>query len=165
MTIISITRPGDVEILGQMAQIAAAAHAPFIAGANPTLMGMDSWRELANPRDLTKIFTAPDYAAWRSLRDSEDAKYLGLAMPRFLSRLPYGAKTNPVEEFDFEEETGGGDIQQVHAGPMRPTRWRSNINRSFKQSAGARAFAASSLAARSKGCPCTPSQAMTAASI
>ena len=64
----------DVELLAEMAKIAAAAHAPFIAGASPNLMQMDSWQELANPRDLTKIFTTPDYAAWRSLRDSEDSK-------------------------------------------------------------------------------------------
>src|ERR1700761_3851354 len=101
--------PADVELLGQVSQIAAAAHAPFIAGAGSTLMGMDSWQQLTNPRDLSKIFSAPDYAAWRSLRESEDAKYVGLAMPRFLARLPYGAKTSPVEEFDFEEETAAGD--------------------------------------------------------
>ncbi|MGC5209892.1 type VI secretion system contractile sheath domain-containing protein, partial [Escherichia coli] len=70
------------------AQISAASHAPFIAGAAPALLGMDSWQQLANPRDLAKIFGAPDYAAWRSLRESEDAKYVGLAMPRFLARLP-----------------------------------------------------------------------------
>jgi type VI secretion system protein ImpC len=58
---------------------------------------MDSWQELANPRDLTKIFTTPEYAGWRSLRESDDARYLGLAMPRYLSRLPYGPKTSPVE--------------------------------------------------------------------
>ena len=111
--------PGDVELLGQMAQIAAAAHAPFLAAAAPTLMGMDSWQELANPRDLGKIFSSPDYAAWRSLRESDDAKYVGLAMPRFLSRVPYGAKTSPVEEFDFEEETGIRRPQQVHVGECR----------------------------------------------
>ena len=80
--------PPDVELLGEMSKIAAAAHTPFIAGASPTVMQMDSWQELANPRDLTKIFTTPEYAGWRSLRESEDARYLGLAMPRFLSRLP-----------------------------------------------------------------------------
>ena len=80
------------------------------------VMQMESWQELANPRDLTKIFTTPEYAAWRSLRESDDARYLGLAMPRFLARLPYGAKTNPVEEFDFEEDTDGGRPQQVHLG-------------------------------------------------
>src|SRR5690242_1476675 len=96
--------PPDVELLGEMAQVAAAAHAPFITATAPTLMQMDSWQELANPRDLTKIFGTPEYAAWRSLRESEDARYLGLCMPRFLARLPYGAKTSPVEEFAFEED-------------------------------------------------------------
>ena len=78
----------DVELLAEMAKIAASAHCPFITGASPSLMQMESWQELANPRDLTKIFTTPEYAAWRSLRESEDSKYIGLAMPRFLSRLP-----------------------------------------------------------------------------
>jgi len=123
--------PGDVELLGQMAQTASAAHAPFIAGAGPTLMGMDSWQELANPRDLAKIFGAPDYAAWRSLRESEDAKYLGLAMPRFLARLPYGAKTNPVEEFEFEEETAAGDSSK-YGWANSAYAMAVNINRSFK---------------------------------
>jgi len=124
--------PGDVELLGQIAQTAAAAHAPFLAAAAPSLMGMDSWQELSNPRDLTKIFSAPDYAAWRSLRDSDDAKYLGLAMPRFLSRLPYGAKTSPVEEFDFEEETGGGDHSK-YTWTNAAYAMATNITRSFKQ--------------------------------
>ena len=123
--------PGDVELLGQMAQIAAASHSPFIAGASPTLMGMDSWQELANPRDLGKIFAAPDYAAWRSLRESDDAKYVGLAMPRFLSRLPYGAKSNPVEEFNFEEETGAGDHSR-YTWSNAAYAMAVNINRSFK---------------------------------
>lgn len=101
--------PEDVKMLASMAQISAAAHAPFIAGAGPAVMAMDSWQELSNPRDLTKIFQTAEYAAWRSLRDSEDSKYIGLAMPRFLSRLPYGAKTSPVEEFAFEEDTEGAD--------------------------------------------------------
>ena len=60
-----------------------------------TVMQMDSWQELANPRDLTKIFGTPEYAPWRSLREADDSRYLGLAMPRFLARLPYGAKTKP----------------------------------------------------------------------
>src|SRR3546814_13934356 len=92
-----------------MAKIDAAAHAPFVTAAAPALMQMDSWQELANPRDLTKIFQTPEYAAWRSLRESEDARYIGLTMPRFLARLPFGAKTEPVAEFDFEEDTEGAD--------------------------------------------------------
>ena len=123
--------PGDVEILGQMAQVAAAAHAPFIAGAGPSLMGMDSWQELANPKEISKIFTTPDYAAWRSLRESDDAKYIGLAMPRFLARLPYGAKTAPVEEFEFEEETAGGHHDH-YTWANAAYAMAVNINRSFK---------------------------------
>src|SRR5579863_1216341 len=123
--------PGDVELLGQMAQVAAAAHAPFLAAAAPALMGMDSWQELANPRDLAKIFSAPDYAAFRSLRESDDAKYVGLAMPRFLARLPYGAKSSPVEEFEFEEETGVGDHSK-YTWSNAAYAMAVNINRSFK---------------------------------
>ncbi len=123
--------PPDVELLGEMAKVSAAAHAPFIAGASPSVMQMDSWQELANPRDLTKIFTTPDYAAWRSLRESEDARYLGLAMPRFLSRLPYGAKTNPVEDFDFEEDTGAADHSR-YTWANSAYAMAVNINRSFK---------------------------------
>src|SRR6185295_2951788 len=80
--------PPDVEILSEMSKIAAASHAPFITGGSPTLMQMDSWQELSNPRDLTKIFQTAEYAPWRSLRASDDSRYVGLAMPRFLSRLP-----------------------------------------------------------------------------
>jgi type VI secretion system protein ImpC len=124
--------PPDVELLGEMAKISAAAHSPFITGASPTIMQMDSWQELANPRDLTKIFTTPEYAAWRSLRESDDAKYIGLAMPRFLSRVPYGARTNPVEEFDFEEETGAADHSK-YTWSNAAYAMAVNINRSFKE--------------------------------
>ncbi len=123
--------PPDVELLRGMAQISAAAHAPFIAGAAPGVMQMDNWQELSNPRDLTKIFTTPDYAAWRSLRESEDARYLGLAMPRFLARLPYGAKTDPVEEFDFEEDSEGADSSK-YVWANAAYAMATNINRAFK---------------------------------
>jgi type VI secretion system protein ImpC len=124
--------PPDVEILNGMAQIAAAAHAPFISAAAPTLMNMDSWRELSNPRDLTKIFQTAEYAPWRSLRDSEDSRYIGLTMPRFLGRLPYGSKTNPLEDFDFEEETAGGEHSK-YLWTNSAYAMGVNINRSFKQ--------------------------------
>ena len=122
----------DVELLAEMAKVSAAAMAPFITGASPTLMQMDSWQELANPRDLTKIFSTPEYAAWRSLRESDDAKYLGLAMPRFLARLPYGAKTNPVEAFNFEEDTGSADHGK-YTWANAAYAMATNINRSFKE--------------------------------
>ncbi|MFL9995394.1 type VI secretion system contractile sheath large subunit [Paraburkholderia sediminicola] len=121
----------DVDLLTQIAKISAAAHAPFIAGADPAVMLMDSWQELANPRDLTKIFQTPEHAAWRSLRESEDSRYIGLAMPRFLARAPYGAKSNPVEEFDFEEDTAGADSSK-YAWANAAYAMATNINRSFK---------------------------------
>ncbi len=124
--------PPDVEMLGELAKISAAAHAPFLSAVSPASLQMDSWQELANPRDLTKIFSTPDYAAWRSLRESEDSKYLGLTMPRFLARQPYGAKTNPVEEFAFEEDTGLADHGR-YTWANSAYAMAVNINRSFKE--------------------------------
>ncbi|MFK7699322.1 type VI secretion system contractile sheath large subunit [Pseudomonas caspiana] len=121
----------DVELLAQMAQISAAAHSPLITAADPGVMLMDTWQELANPRDLTKIFQTPEHAAWRAFRASEDSRYVGLAMPRFLARAPYGAKTNPVEDFNFEEATGvsgSKDFTWANAAYAMAV----NINRSFK---------------------------------
>jgi type VI secretion system protein ImpC len=124
--------PPDVELLTEMSKVAAAAHAPFVTGASPSVMQMESWQELANPRDLTKIFTTPEYAAWRSLRESDDARYLAMCMPRFLARLPYGAKTSPVDEFDFEEDTANADHEK-YSWANAAYAMAVNINRSFKQ--------------------------------
>lgn len=123
--------PMDVQLLSDMAQVAAAAHAPFISAAAPTVMQMDSWSELSNPRDLSKIFQTPEYAAWRSLRESEDARYLGLCMPRFLARLPYGEKNEPVDEFRFEEDVSGGNDSQF-AWCNSAYAMATNITRAFK---------------------------------
>ncbi len=101
--------PPDVALLGEMAQICAASHTPLITGAAPSLLQLESWQELNDRRDLTKIFGTPEYAAWRSLRESDDSRYLGLCLPRYLARLPYGSKTDPIEEFDFEESVDGSD--------------------------------------------------------
>lgn len=120
----------DLEILKGMAQIASASHMPFISAADPSIMNMDSWQELANPRDISKIFSTPEYAAWRSFRESEDSRYIALTMPRVLSRMPYGAKTNPVEEFNFEEDTGAGASDKYN-WMNAAYAMGSNINRSF----------------------------------
>ena len=123
--------PTDVELLREMSQNAAAAHCPFLAAAAPTVMQMDSWQELSNPRDLTKIFQTPEYAAWRSLRESEDSRYVGLAMPRFLARRPYGAKSDPVEDFDFEEDVEGADHSR-YVWANSAYAMATNITRAFK---------------------------------
>jgi len=123
--------PADVELLNGMGQIASASFAPFIAGADPRLMNMDSWQELSAPRDLSKIFTTPDYAAWNSLRQSDDSRYISLAMPRFLARQPYGARGEPVEEFAFEEETSSGDHSRF-TWANSAYAMAVNINKAFK---------------------------------
>ena len=123
--------PQDVQLLADIAQIAAAAHAPFISAVAPSVLQMESWSELANPRDLTKIFQTPEYAAWRSLRESDDSRYIGLTMPRFLARLPYGAATEPVEEFAFEEDTAGG-ASEHYTWANSAYAMATNITRAFK---------------------------------
>jgi type VI secretion system protein ImpC len=92
---------------------------------------MDSWQDLQKPRDLTKIFGSPEYAPWRSFRESDDSKYVGLTMPRFLSRTPYGAKTDPVEEFAFEEETDGTEHDK-YCWSNSAYAMATNIGGSFK---------------------------------
>ncbi len=124
--------PVDVQLLRDLSKIAGAAHAPFFAAADSTLMGLDSWNDLMNPRDLSKVMDTPEYAAWRSLRDSDDAKYVGLCMPRVLARLPYGAKTEPVEEFSFEEDTDAHKGEK-YAWMNAAYAMGANINRAFKE--------------------------------
>ncbi len=106
-------RPDDVALINDMAKIAAAAHAPFIAGAAASLMQMDTWAEVANPRDLGRILQTPEYVAWRAMRDQEDVRYIGLCMPRYLGRLPYGQQTDPLDAFAFEEDTESLDCSKL----------------------------------------------------
>ncbi len=122
----------DIQLLRDLSKIAGAAHAPFFSAADPSLMGMDSWTELMNPRDLSKLFDTPEYAAWKGFRDNEDAKYVGLCMPRVLSRVPYGAKSEPVEEFAFEEDTDGHKGEK-YAWMNAAYAMAANINRAFKE--------------------------------
>ena len=95
--------PEDIELLGKMSQVAAAGFCPFISAASPNLLGMESFSELSKPRDMEKIFLDESYAKWRGFRDSDDARFVVLTMPRSLSRLPYGKSTKAVDEFNFEE--------------------------------------------------------------
>jgi type VI secretion system protein ImpC len=122
----------DLEILGGIAQISAASHCPFLTAASPNMLNMDTWQELSDPRDITKIFQSADYAAWRSFRESDDSKYIAMTMPRVLSRQPYGAKSNPVEEFAFEEDTAGAKHDKF-AWMNAAYAMGVNVNRSFKE--------------------------------
>ena len=105
--------PEDIDLMEGMSGIAASAHCPFITAPSAELFGFESWTEMSGPRDLKKIFEAKEYIKWRSLRESEDSRYLVMAMPRALSRLPYGANTKAVEEFAFEEVPLGDDGKPI----------------------------------------------------
>ncbi|MFM7594098.1 MAG: type VI secretion system contractile sheath large subunit, partial [Isosphaeraceae bacterium] len=101
--------PEDISLLKLISNVAAAAHAPFVSAASPKLLNMDSYQDLSSPRDLSKIFDAVEYAAWKSFRESEDSRYVALTLPRVLGRLPYGANFKKVDEFNFEESVSGKD--------------------------------------------------------
>ncbi|BFG80365.1 type VI secretion system contractile sheath large subunit [Paraburkholderia terrae] len=101
--------PQDIALLERISKVAAAAHAPFIASASPSLFDLKSFTDLGVTRDLSKTFESAELAAWRSFRDSEDSRYVSLVLPSYAARLPYGAKTKPVENFNFEEDVDGTD--------------------------------------------------------
>nr|WP_298378836.1 type VI secretion system contractile sheath large subunit [uncultured Halomonas sp.] len=93
----------DMKLLQYTAAIGAMAHAPFLSSVAPSFFGVDSFQELPNIKDFKAIFEGPKYARWRSLRESEDARYLGLTAPRFLLRMPYDPEENPVKSFNYRE--------------------------------------------------------------
>ncbi|OFZ95735.1 MAG: EvpB family type VI secretion protein, partial [Betaproteobacteria bacterium RBG_19FT_COMBO_58_11] len=101
--------PEDFYLLEELSHVAAASHAPLISAASAQLFGLETFTDLGKPRDLAKIFDTVEYAKWKSFRESEDSRYVGLMLPHVLGRLPYGRDTVPVEEFNFEEDVDGTD--------------------------------------------------------
>jgi type VI secretion system protein ImpC len=99
----------DVSLLKMISNVAAAAHAPFVAAASPRLFNFERFTELTAPRDLAKIFDSVEFAAWKSFRESEDSRYTALTLPHVLARLPYGANFKRVDAFNFEEFVDGKD--------------------------------------------------------
>jgi type VI secretion system protein ImpC len=99
----------DVSLLKMISNVAAAAHAPFVAAASPKLFNFERFTDLTAPRDLAKIFDSVEYAAWKSFRESEDSRYTALTLPHVLARLPYGANFKRVDAFNFEEFVDGKD--------------------------------------------------------
>jgi type VI secretion system protein ImpC len=101
--------PQDMALLESISQVAAAAHAPFLSAASASLFGWDTFSEMTEVRDVSKIFDRTEYMKWRSFRESEDSRYVGLTMPHVLMREPYGASTKPTETFSYEEDVDGKD--------------------------------------------------------
>src|SRR5208337_1056971 len=101
--------PEDLELLEKISNVAGAAHAPFLTAASSQLMNMESFTQLDQPRDIGKIFDTTEFAKWKSFRQSDDSRYVGLCVPHVLMRLPYGRDTAPVEGFSYEEGVDGTD--------------------------------------------------------
>ncbi len=99
--------PQDMALLENMSQVAAAAHAPFFSAASAGMFGWDEFANMTEVRDISKIFERTEYMKWRSFRESEDSRYVGLTMPHVLMREPYGAATKPTETFNYEEDVDG----------------------------------------------------------
>lgn len=111
-------RPDDISTLREISGVAAGAFAPFISSAGPGILGLDDWSELSQPRDLGQMLSAAEFAPLRSLRESDDSRYVCLTMPRMLARAPYGNNTIPVEEFRFEEF------------PLQTEKWTGTVDHS-----------------------------------
>jgi type VI secretion system protein ImpC len=122
----------DIELLEKISQVAAAAHAPFLAAASAEMFNLDSYTQLDAPRDLAKVFDTTEYARWKTFRDSEDSRYVGLTAPRMLLREPYGKDTVPIEAFNYEERVDGTDHSKYLWGNAA---WAlaSRVTQSFSQ--------------------------------
>lgn len=120
----------DMELLKGIAQIAAATHSPFISAADPSIMNLDSWRQLSNPRDITSVFSTPEYTLWQSFRESEDSRYVALTLPRILARVPYGPDSCQVSGLSFTEEKETPD-RDTHVWINAAYAMGININRAF----------------------------------
>ncbi|MDX2198385.1 MAG: type VI secretion system contractile sheath large subunit [Phycisphaerae bacterium] len=95
--------PRDIALAQKVSAVAAMSHCPFIAAASPEMFGIDDFQELPKVRDLATVYEGPQFTKWRSFRDSPDARYFSLTLPRFLLRHPYDPSANPVKAFDYQE--------------------------------------------------------------
>ena len=126
-----------MELLRNVASVSAMSHVPFLGAAGKEFFGIDSWDQLPNLKDLHAIFEMPQYTKWRSLRENEDSRYLGLTLPRFLLRLPYGENTTPAKNFNFTETVADNEdfcwgntsfaLASRMADSFAKYRWCSNI--------------------------------------
>lgn len=129
----------DITLLGKIAEVAASAHAPFIAAASPALFDMPDFTHLGIPRDLAKAFESTELAPWREFRRSEDSRYIALVLPRMLLRLPYHPVNNPVDGISYTENVFHEDI---HSDAVRATRPRTPVHEHYLWGSAAWAMAA-----------------------
>ena len=151
-------------LLEKISNVAAARARPVHRRGRARALQLEHFTELAAPRDLAKIFESVDYAKWRSFRDSEDSRYVGLCLPHILMRLPYGPDTNPVEAFNFEEDVDGTDHSKYLWGNAAYAFGHPAHRARSPSTAGARRSAAWRAAAWSRACRSTPSRPTRATS-
>ncbi len=96
--------PRDIALMQKVSAVAAMSHCPFVAAAGPEMFGVDDFQALPKLKDLSSVFEGPQYTKWNSFRDSPDARYFSLTLPRFLLRHPYSPEGNPVKAFNYEEK-------------------------------------------------------------
>ena len=132
--------PQDIKLLQYVASVAAMSHAPFIAAAGPGFFGLTDFSNLPNLKDLKSIFEGPQYTKWQSFRETEDARYVALTMPRFLLRLPYGPETVPVKKFNYQEDVSQG--HEPTSGGTPPSRSPRASPTASRSTAGARTSSA-----------------------
>ena len=123
--------PQDMKLLQNIASVAAMSHAPFVAAAGPQFFGVEDFNALPQLKDLKSIFEGPRYTKWQSFRESEDARYVGLTVPRFVLRLPYGQETKPVKTFNYEEDVSGSHEDYLWGNTAFT--FASNLAKSFAQ--------------------------------
>lgn len=104
--------PQDVALLRNISKVSAAAHMPFIGAVGPKFFLKESMEEVAAIKDIGNYFDRAEYIKWKSFRDTDDARYIGLVMPRVLGRLPYGPDTVPVRSFNYVEQVKGPDHEK-----------------------------------------------------
>ena len=121
----------DISLLTEISRVAAASHCPFLGSAGSKFFGKDAIEEVPKIQDIGSYLEKAEYTRWRSFRESEDSRYVGLVMPRFLLRLPYG-ESNPVRQFNYQESVAGEDHEKYLWGNATFA-FASNMARSFKQ--------------------------------
>jgi len=99
----------DIKLLQYISSVSAMGHAPFIAATAPEFFGVDSYDQLPNLKDLASIFEGPQFVKWNAFRETEDARYVGLTLPHFLLRVPYGSDTIPSKKFNYKEDVSSGN--------------------------------------------------------
>jgi type VI secretion system protein ImpC len=121
----------DISLLSEIAKVSAAAHCPFLGGVGADFFGKESMNEVVSVHDLRSYMDRSEFLRWKSFRESEDARYIGLILPRFLLRMPYGSDSNPTREFNYEENVHGEDSDRYLWGNATFA-FAANMARSFK---------------------------------